>query len=127
MIYSYIPAKNKLARRRYLKSFAVMYALAAFISLWKLAEDKKYAFPAFALFFAITMLLITTLRKPRFFAVMDEWLIYKGKINLKEAEIYPDFENLAVRIKWKKEKVLYFNSERDMKNFLSEVEKVKYS
>jgi len=127
VIYSFTPAKNRVARRKYLRTFAVMYVFAAVLSIWKLSEDAKYAFPAFALFFAITMLLITTLRKPRFFAVMDEWLIYKGRINLKEAEVIPDHENLVVRIKWKGERTLYFNSREDMNAFLSEVEKVKYS
>ncbi len=127
MIFQYVPMKNKLARKKYLKSFAAMYVLAAALSLWKISENPKYVFPAFVLFFAITMLMLTTLRKPRFFAVMDEWLIYKGRINLKEAEVVPDYENLAVKIRWKGEKTLYFNSREDMKAFLNEVEKVKYS
>jgi len=127
VIYSYRPIKNREARKKYLVSFAAMYLISAAISIWKIAGSQKYVYTALALFFAITALMFTTLRRPRFFAVRDGWLYCGRKIDVREAEILPDFEKLVVKVRWKGEKTLYFESEDEMRKFLEEVEKVKYS
>ncbi len=133
MIWVYRPYKNPVAKRKYLRTVYIMYAIGLILVAYRyyqLGLSDKFLIPSLALLATITFFSVLILRKPKF-CYTDVNYIYTGgtKIRKDEVEFYPDFENLVVEVKGKISKNLYFERKEDLDRFLKDVgqDRVKFS
>ena len=125
MIWAYRPYKNPVAKKRYLRTVYIMYAIGFLLVAYRyyqLGFTDRFLIPSLALLATITFFSALILRKPKF-CYTDVNHIYVGgrKIKKSEVEFHPDFQNLTVEIKGKENRFLYFERKEDLEKFLKDV------
>ena len=125
MIWVYRPYKNPVARKRYLRTIAVLYVLSLALIAYRFAQfglSSEFLVPSLALLLTVTFFSALILRKPRY-CYTDVMHIYAGgrKIRKDEVSYRPDFENLLVELDGNVRKTLYFEKREDLEKFLSDV------
>lgn len=125
MIWIYRPYRNPVAKKRYLRTIAVLYAVSLALIAYRFIQfglASEFLVPSLALLLTVTFFSVLILRKPRY-CYTDVMHIYAGgrKIRKDEVTYRPDFENLTVELEGKVRKTLYFEKKEDMEKFLSDV------
>jgi len=125
VIWIYRPYRNPVAKRRYLRTAAVLYAISLALIAYRYIQfgfTSEFLIPSLALLLTVTFFSALILRKPRY-CYTDVMHIYVGgkKIRKDEVSYNPDFENLVVELEGKVRKTLYFEKREDLEKFLREV------
>ena len=125
MIWSYRPYRNPVARKRYLRSIYVMYAIGFILIAYRYFQTgltDRFIVPSLTVLATITFFSLLILRKPRF-CYTDVNYIYTGGNKIKKSDVsfHPDLRNLTVEIKGKTSKTLYFERMEDLEKFLRDV------
>jgi len=125
LIWSYRPYRNPVAKKKYLRTIYIIYAIGFLLVAYRyhqLGFTDRFLIPSLALLATITFFSVLILRKPKF-CYTDVNHIYTGgkKIKKGEVEFYPDFQNLTVELKGEVSKYLYFERKEDLEKFLRDV------
>ncbi|WP_456368458.1 hypothetical protein [Geoglobus sp.] len=125
MIWAYRPYRNPVAKKRYMRTIAVLYAVSLALIAYRFLQygfGPEFYVPSLALLVTVTFFSALILRKPRY-CYTDVQHIYCGgkKIRKDEVTYQPDFENLTVDLDGKVRKTLYFEKPEDLERFLRDV------